>query len=168
MYSDLPIWASIGFIVAGLAALAWSSDRFVLGAAALARRLGVSPFVVGMVVVGFGTSAPELLVSTFSGLSGHANLSIGNAYGSCIFNIAGILCISALIRPLVVKTSVTFAATPLLAAISALSWFLLRDASLSRADALLLLALFAVVMPLYCKFDKSAATQNDDAAAACV
>ena len=165
MYTDIPIWLSSLFIVAGLAALAWSSDRFVAGAAALSRRLGISEFVVGMVVVGFGTSAPELLVSTFSGLSGHTNLSIGNAYGSCVFNIIGILGVAALIRPLVVKPSISFVAVPLLTAITALSLFLLRDGSLARGDALTLLAIFAVVMPLYCKFDKPA-EGGDDAASA--
>lgn len=155
MYSDIPIWLSSLFIVAGLAALAWSSDRFVAGAAALSRRLGISEFVVGMVVVGFGTSAPELLVSTFSGLSGHTNLSLGNAYGSCVFNIIGILGVAALIRPLVVKRSISLVAVPLLTAITALSWFLLRDGALSRSDAFILLAVFAVAMPLYCRYDKS-------------
>lgn len=155
MYSDIPIWVSSLFILGGLVALAWSSDRFVVGAAALSRRLGISEFVVGMVVVGFGTSAPELLVSTFSGLSGHTNLSIGNAYGSCVFNIIGILGVAALIRPLVVKPSISLFAVPLLTAITALSWFMLRDGELSRANALTLLAIFAVVMPLYCKFDKA-------------
>lgn len=155
MYTDIPIWLSSLFIVAGLAALAWSSDRFVAGAAALSRRLGISEFVVGMVVVGFGTSAPELLVSTFSGLSGHTNLSLGNAYGSCVFNIIGILGVAALIRPLIVKRSISLVAVPLLTAITALSWFLLRDGALSRIDALILLGIFAVAMPLYCRYDKS-------------
>ncbi len=161
MYTDIPIWLSCFFILAGLAALAWSSDRFVAGAAALARRLGISAFVVGMVVVGFGTSAPELLVSTFSGVSGHSNLSLGNAYGSCVFNIIGILGVSALIRPLVVKPSISFAAVPLLMAITLLSWFMLRDGVLSRADALALLGIFAVVLPLYCRYDKSSAQESD-------
>ena len=163
MYTDIPIWLSSLFIIAGLVALAWSSDRFVAGAAALARSLGISEFVVGMVVVGFGTSAPELLVSTFSGISGHTNLSIGNAYGSCVFNIIGILGIAALIRPLVVKPTVSFIAVPLLSAITMLSWFMLRDGTLSRFNALTLLAIFAVVMPLYCKFDKPGSDDTSDA-----
>ncbi len=162
MYSDLPVWASIGFIVAGLVLLAWSSDRFVAGAAALARNLGVSPFVVGMVVVGFGTSAPELLVSAFSGASGHTNLSLGNAYGSCVFNIAAILGVAALVRPLAVKRQVVLAAIPILLSVTAASWFILGDGTLSRLDAVVLLVLFAIVMPLYCKFDDGG---GDDGAA---
>ena len=156
MYSDLPIWASVAFIAGGLAALAWSSDRFVAGAAALSRLLGVSQFVIGMVVVGFGTSAPELLVSTFSGLSGHSNLSLGNAYGSCIFNIVGILGVAALIRPVRVKRRIAAAASVLLAALAGLSWYLLGDGALSRLDALFLLAVFAIVMPVYCRFGEKA------------
>ena len=101
MYSDIPFWLSLVLMLGGLAVLAWSSDVFVDGAAAVAKALGISPFIIGMVIIGFGTSAPELCVSTMSGLSGHANLSLGNAYGSNIFNIAMILGIAVLIFPLV-------------------------------------------------------------------
>ena len=160
MYPEVSLWAASLLIVGGLLALAWSSDRFVLGAASLARNLGVSPFIVGMVIVGFGTSAPELLVSMFSGLSGHTNLSLGNAYGSCIFNIAGILGIAALVRPIVVKRQIRTIAVPLLLGITGLSLFLLSDNALSRVNALILLGIFAVAMPLYCKADKS----GDDSA----
>ena len=105
MYTDIPFWLSLAFMLGGLAALAWSSDFFVDGAAAVAKLLGLSPLIIGMVIIGFGTSAPELCVSTISGLSGHANLSLGNAYGSCVFNIAIILGVSTLIFPLAVKPS---------------------------------------------------------------
>lgn len=154
MYADIPVWIAFAFLCGGLAALAWSSNLFIDGASALARYFGISPFIVGMVVIGFGTSAPELCVSAMSGLSGHANLSLGNAYGSCIFNIAAILGIAALIRPFAVKKATALVAAPVLAAISALSWFLLRDGACSRADGALLLALFAVLLPLYCWFDQ--------------
>ncbi len=161
MYTDIPIYLAILFLAVGLIALAKSSDLFVAGAAALARNLGVSPFVVGMVVVGFGTSAPELLVSTFSGLSGHTNLSLGNAYGSCIFNIAGILGVATIIKPLVVKRSIRLAAVPLLSAITIFSYMVLRDGVLGRYDSYAMLAIFAIAMPLYCCFDKSHAPQGD-------
>lgn len=163
MYPELPLWAASLLIVGGLLALAWSSDKFVLGAASLARNLGVSPFIVGMVIVGFGTSAPELLVSMFSGLSGHTNLSLGNAYGSCIFNIAGILGVAALVRPIAVKRQIRTIAVPLLLAVCGVSLFLLRDNALSRTNALTLLGIFAVVMPLYCKADKSDNDSGDGA-----
>ena len=153
-YADIPFWLSIVFMLAGLAAIAWSSDVFVDGAAALARALGVSPFVIGMVVIGFGTSAPELCVSVMSGYSGHANLSLGNAYGSCVFNVAVILGVAALIVPLVVRSTVALVAGPGLVAISALSYAILRDGSCTRIEAAVLLVAFLLLLPLYCWFDQ--------------
>ena len=168
MYGDIPIWLALAFLVGGLAALAWSSNLFIDGAAALAKSFGISPFIVGMVVIGFGTSAPELCVSTMSGLSGHSDLSLGNAYGSCVFNIAAILGVAALINPFVVKKATAWVAAPVLVAISALSWFLLRDGACSRGDGALLLCLFSVLLPLYCWFDQkfSGLAPEEDAAVA--
>ena len=154
MYPDISLWLSVAFMIGGFAALAWSSDLFVAGSSALARAMGVSPFVIGMVVIGFGTSAPELVVSMLSGFSGHANLSLGNAYGSCVFNTAIILGVAALIAPLAVKPSVSLVAGPGLAAISLFSLWLLRDGSCGRAEAAALLVTFAIVMPLYCWYDQ--------------
>ena len=135
MYADIPFWLSLVFMLGGLAVLAWSSDVFVAGSAAVAKALGVSPFVIGMVIIGFGTSAPELCVSTMSGFSGHANLSLGNAYGSNIFNIAMILGVAVLIFPLVVRPSVSLVAGPGLAAISLFALWVLRDGICSRTEA---------------------------------
>ena len=154
MYPDVPFWLSILFLALGFAVLAWSSDVFVASSAAIARALGVSPFIVGMVIIGFGTSAPELCVSSLSGFSGHANLSIGNAYGSCVFNIAVILGVAALIAPIVVRPATAKVAGPGLAAITLFSLWLLRDGSCARPEALALLAAFFVIMPLYCWFDQ--------------
>ena len=154
MYTDIPFWLSAIFLFGGLAALAWSSDLFVDGAATVAKLLGISPFIIGMVIIGFGTSAPELCVSMMSGLSGHANLSLGNAYGSCIFNIAMILGIATLIFPLVVKPSVSYVAGPGLALISLFSMWILRDGVCSRTEATILLSAFFIVLPLYCWYDQ--------------
>ena len=154
MYADVPLWLSIVMILGGLAALAWSSGLFVDGASRVAKALGISPFVVGMVVIGFGTSAPELCVSVLSGLSGHANLSLGNAYGSCIVNIAVILGVSAFICPLVTRPSATFVAGIGLALISGFSMFILRDGRCTTLDAGILLAVFVVLLPLYCWYDQ--------------
>ena len=159
MYNDIPFWLSLVFMLGGLAALAWSSDLFVDGAAAVAKALGISPFIIGMVIIGFGTSAPELCVSTMSGISGHANLSLGNAYGSCIFNIAVILGVATLIFPLVVKPSVSFIAGPGLALISLFSLILLRDGVCSRVEAIILLAAFLIILPLYCWYDQKTKDQ---------
>ena len=161
MYNDIPFWLSVVFMFGGLAALAWSSDFFVDGAAAVAKLLGISPFVIGMVIIGFGTSAPELCVSTMSGLSGHANLSLGNAYGSCIFNIAMILGVATLIFPLVVKPSVSYVAGPGLAAISLFSMWVLKDGVCSRMEACVLLGAFFVILPLYCWYDQKTKKEGD-------
>ena len=162
MCSDIPFWLSLVFMAGGLAALAWSSDLFVDGAATVAKALGISPFIIGMVIIGFGTSAPELCVSTMSGISGHANLSLGNAYGSCIFNIAIILGVATLIFPLVVKPSVTFIAGPGLALISLFSLIMLKDGSCSRVEAIILLAAFLVILPLYCWYDQKTKDQPEE------
>ena len=154
MYADIPMWLSLVFIVGGLALLAWSSDLFVDGAAAVAKTLGISPFIIGMVIIGFGTSAPELCVSAMSGMSGHSDLSLGNAYGSCIFNIAVIIGVAVMIFPLVVKPSVTFVAGPLLGGVAAFSLWILRDGTCSRGEAIILLAAFAVILPFYCWYDQ--------------
>ena len=154
MYTNVPFWLSALFIVGGLVALTWSSDLFVDGASALARKLGISPFIIGMVIIGFGTCAPEFCVSLFSSLSNHANLSLGNAYGSCVFNVAGILGIAAMVSPLVVKPTLVFAGAPLMTAVAVFSIFFLRDGSLGRFESLVLLAVFAVIMPIYCWFDQ--------------
>ena len=156
MYPDIPIWLSIVCVLGGFAVLAWSSDAFVDGASALAKAFGVSPFIIGMVIIGFGTSAPELCVSALSGATGHSDLSLGNAYGSCIFNIAVILGVAALIKPLVVKPSVAFVAVPALVAIALLSCLLVTLGNgFSRVDGAILLAVFAVLLPVYCWFDQS-------------
>ena len=156
MYPDIPFWLSIVCIVIGFAVLAWSADAFVDGASTLAKAFGVSPFVIGMVIIGFGTSAPELCVSALSGAYGHSDLSLGNAYGSCVFNIAVILGVAALIKPLVVKPSVVFVAVPALVAIAALSCLLVTlGGGFSRMDGAILLVAFAVLLPLYCWYDQS-------------
>lgn len=161
MYTDIPFWLSLVFMLGGLAALAWSSDFFVDGAAAAAKLLGISPFIIGIVIIGFGTSAPELCVSTISGLSGHSNLSLGNAYGSCIFNIAMILGVATLVFPLAVKPSVSCVAGPGLAAISMFSMWVLKDGACSRAESWVLLGAFFVVLPLYCWYDQKAKKEGD-------
>ena len=165
MYTDIPFWLAAVFVVGGLAALAWSSDVFVDGAATAARMLGISPFIVGMVVIGFGTSAPELCVSVLSGASGHSSLSLGNAYGSCTFNIAAILGLVALILPLKVKPATAFVAGPSLVLISLASYALLADGACSRGEAFALLGAFLVLLPLYCWFDQKTSGGAKDAAA---
>ena len=156
MYIDVPIWLSFLFVVGGLYLVAKSADVFIDSAGAVATALGVNPFIIGMVVIGFGTSAPELCVSALSGLSGHSDVSLGNAYGSCSFNIALILGTAVMIRPIVVKKpSMAIIASTVLVLISLFSCLLVGCGDgFSRIDGLLALGAFAVLLPLYCWFDQ--------------
>ncbi|MDD1621672.1 MAG: calcium/sodium antiporter [Methylococcaceae bacterium] len=133
-------------IVIGLIILVWSADLFVEGAAAIARLLGMSPLLIGMVIVGFGTSAPELTVSAFSAWQGNPGIALGNAYGSNITNIALILGSVALISPIVVHSQVIRKELPVLFAVTLLVIAQIFDGELSRTDAILQLGVFAVVM----------------------
>ena len=155
MYTDIPLWLSILFLVGGLYMLAKSADVFIDSAATVATALGVNPFIIGMVVIGFGTSAPELCVSALAGFSGHSDVSLGNAYGSCSFNIAMILGVAAMIRPIVVISTNAVVAALVLAAISVFSCALVGLGNgFSRTDGVLALTVFAVLLPLYCWFDQ--------------
>ncbi len=154
MYGNIPLGLSIVMVVGGFVALSWSSNVFVDGAAWLAKRFGIPPFIVGMVIIGFGTTAPELCVSAFAGVSDHASLSLGNAYGSCIFNIAAIVGVAALIHPIDVKPLTAFVGAPVLALVAALSLLFLRDGTFTRFEAVVLLVVFAVLLPLYCWFEQ--------------
>ena len=84
-------------VIAGLALLVWSADRFVEGSAATARYFGMPPLLIGMVIIGFGTSAPEMVVSMLAACQGNPGIALGNAYGSNITNIALILGVTAII-----------------------------------------------------------------------
>lgn len=133
-------------VIAGLALLVWSADRFVDGAAASAAHLGLSPLLIGMLVIGLGTSAPEVVVSTLSSLQGNPGLALGNAYGSNIANIALILGVTALLSPITVKSRVLRRELPLLAGATALAWVLIADGHFSRLDAWLQFAAFGLFL----------------------
>lgn len=163
MYPDIPFWLTLPFIAGGLWLLSWSANKFVDGSEAVAISLKLSPFVIGMVVIGFGTSAPELAVSALSAIGGHADLSLGNAYGSNTYNIGVILGLSAIMTPLVVRPVVSFVAVPLLLGVSVLSCVLVSlGGGLSRLDAFIFLLAFAILLPLYCWVDKKAKTDEED------
>lgn len=133
-------------VVLGLAVLVWSADRFVEGAAALARLFGMSPLLIGMVIVGFGTSVPEMIVSAFAALDGNPEIALGNAYGSNITNIALILGISALMRPIAVASRVVRMEMPILIGVTAFAGLELYTGDLTRLDAVMLLVVFALLM----------------------
>lgn len=134
-------------IAGGFVFLVWGADRFVVGAAATARNLGVSPLIIGLTIVGFGTSAPEMLVSGVAAWQGNPGLAVGNAIGSNITNIALILGLTALITPLAVNSRMLKRELPILSVAMLAGLVLLVDGDLSRLDgALLLLGLLAMVI----------------------
>lgn len=133
-------------VIFGLALLVWSAGRFVDGAASTACRLGMPPLLIGMVIVGFGTSAPEMVVSALAAAQNNPGIALGNAYGSNITNIALILGLTALIRPVSVHSRVLRKELPILAAITAFAGWQLMDDAISRQDAIVLLALFGGLM----------------------
>lgn len=133
-------------ILVGLALLVWSADRFVEGASATATHYAVPPLLVGMLIVGFGTSAPEMVVSTLAASQGNPGLALGNAWGSNIVNIALILGVTALISPIIVHSMILRKELPILAAVTALSAYLVWDGEISRLDAAVLLAVFGALV----------------------
>lgn len=126
-------------LLAGFVLLIWAADRLVAGASALARNFGVSTLVIGLTIVGFGTSAPEMIVSATASLQGNPALAIGNALGSNIANIGLILGLTAIIYPLRADSATLKREVPVLALIMLLTLTLMWDLQLSRADGLILL-----------------------------
>ncbi|MCP5152143.1 MAG: calcium/sodium antiporter [Ectothiorhodospiraceae bacterium] len=135
-------------VVVGLAMLVWGADRFVAGASATARTLGVSPLVIGLTVVGIGTSAPEILVSAVAAWQGNPGVAHGNAIGSNIANIGLVLGACALVGPVDVRSGTLRREFPLLFGVMALTWMLIDDRTLSRADGALLCGGFALLLVL--------------------
>lgn len=134
-------------VVVGLLVLVWSADQFVTGAAGLARTLGISTMVIGLTIVAFGTSAPEMLVSAMAALQGNSGLAVGNALGSNIANMALVLGLTAIVVPLAVQSRTLSREFPLMLIAMAAAWALLWNAELSRLDGILLLAgMFGVVL----------------------
>ena len=132
-------------VIVGLGLLVWSADKFVDGASATANILGVPPLLIGMVIIGLGTSAPEIVVSIFASLEGNPGIALGNAYGSNIANIALILGTTALISPITVHSRVLKNELPVLTFITFIAMYQLYDSHLSRMDSLILLVIFTLV-----------------------
>lgn len=133
-------------LIAGLALLVWSADRFVDGAAATARYAGMPPLLIGMLIVGFGTSAPEMVVSAMAASDGNPALALGNAYGSNITNIALILGLVALLSPIAVHSQVLKKELPILMLVTVFAGWQMFDHQLSSLDAWCLLGVFFVLM----------------------
>ncbi|MCP1726080.1 cation:H+ antiporter [Natronospira proteinivora] len=133
-------------IVGGFALTIWAADRFVEGAAATARSLGITPLVIGLTVMAIGTSAPEIAASALAALQGHPGLGVGNAVGSNIANIGLILGVTALIRPLTLTSSTLRRELPLLVLVTFLCVLFLANGQLERTEALLMFLLMVLAL----------------------
>jgi len=134
---------SILILLAGFALLYFGGEYLVKGSSSLALQLGVTPLLVGLTVVAFGTSSPELAVSIKAGLAGAGDLALGNVVGSNIFNILGILGIASLVQPMTVKAQIIRVDMPIVIGVSLLLCFLLRDGEISRLEGV---GLFAAIL----------------------
>ena len=133
-------------IIAGFIMLIWSADRFIVGAAATARNFDVPPLIIGLTIVGFGTSAPEMMVAGFASYGGSPSMAIGNALGSNITNITLVLGVAALISPLDVHSRILKKELPLLLFATLMALALMRDLSLSQLDGFVLISLLCLLM----------------------
>jgi cation:H+ antiporter len=133
-------------VVFGLALLVWSADRFVEGSACTARYFGMPPLLIGMVIVGFGTSAPEMVVSALAASQGNPGIALGNAYGSNITNIALILGVTAIISPIAVHSRILRQELPILSLVTAGAAWQIWDGKITRFDGVALLTVFVCLM----------------------
>lgn len=140
------MWLACVFVIVSLLVLSWSADKLIDGASSLAQRLGVPALLVGLTVIAFGTSAPEIFVSIMASLNGNPLLAVGNALGSNIANIALVLGIAAVIRPIQVHSAILKREYPILFAIMLLFLFLVIDLHLGRWDGLILAVTFLALM----------------------
>jgi cation:H+ antiporter len=144
MLTGSPLLATL-LLVVGLVLLVVGSDQLVAGAARLSSRLGMSPVVVGVIIIGFGTSTPELLVSLLAALEGAFDLGVGNIIGSNIANVLLVLGVAAIAGPVIVGRATVRREVPLsLAGVVAFAWAV--QGPLRRVDALLLLAALAAAL----------------------
>jgi len=143
-----------------IALLVWSADKFVGGAASLARNFGMSPLLIGLTVVSLGTSAPEILVSVTAALVGASGIAIGNAVGSNIANIALVLGITAIISPLPIKSALARKELPILALVTLGAGLLLLDLNLNRFDGALLLGGLCITLYLFATYHPESADKE--------
>lgn len=132
----------VGILLVALIALAWSADKFVLGASSLARNLGVSPMIIGLTIVAMGSSAPEMMVAATASVHGNPDTAIGNAIGSNITNIALVLGITALVKPLIISSSTIKQELPLLLILTMVAYWILSDNFFSFPEGVALIVSF--------------------------
>jgi len=139
---------NIVIFIVGLVVLSWSADRFVYGASALAKNIGISPMMIGLTIVAMGSSAPEIVVSAIASLNGNMNTAVGNALGSNITNIALVLGVTALVKPLLVSSTTLKRELPALLIISLIAIAFMFDGELKPYEGVILLGLFIFVLAM--------------------
>ncbi|GAA04958.1 calcium/sodium antiporter [Photobacterium leiognathi] len=150
---------AIVLLCVGLVLLVWSADRLVYGAAALARNFGVAPLVIGMTILAMGSSAPEMMVSATAALAGKTDTAVGNVLGSNIANIALILGITALLKPLSISSTIIRRELPLMLGVTVIAGLLLWDNYLGRMEGVFLAVLFVLFLLAMLKISR--ASKND-------
>lgn len=133
-------WMTWALLVGGFVLLIWGAEQLIRGASRLAAGLGVSPLVIGLTVVSYGTSAPELFISTFSAFAGASDLAFGNVVGSNIFNVLFILGLCALISSLEVDVRLIRVDVPIMIGASLVAWMMAADGVVNRWEGALLVA----------------------------
>ena len=133
-------------MIAGFSLLVWSADLLIAGAATVAKHFGIPPLVVGITIIGFGTSAPEIMVASIAALDGSPALAIGNAIGSNITNITLVLGVAATISPMNVHSRILKKELPILLMATLLATVLLMDNYLDRVDGTILAVSLVVLM----------------------
>ncbi len=152
---------AIGFLIVGLLLLVWSADRLVYGAAALARNFGLSPLVIGMTILAMGSSAPEMMVSATAALAGKTDTAVGNVLGSNITNIALILGVTALIKPLSISSGVLRRELPLMLIVTVIAGLILWDNKLGFYDGVILFSLFIGFILLMLNISRHETNKDD-------
>ncbi|ACJ27150.1 K+-dependent Na+/Ca+ exchanger-like protein [Shewanella piezotolerans WP3] len=156
-------WLSI---IGGFVILTLGAESLVRGASSIALKLGLSPLIIGLTIVAFGTSAPELAVSIKSAVAGNSGIALGNVIGSNIANIGLILGITALIRPIKIESQMVKRDIPIMIAASLLFWGLLLDDGLSFIDGAILTTLLVTYLSYsYFTADKQTSAENEAEAA---
>ncbi|MFV0447680.1 MAG: calcium/sodium antiporter [Vibrio sp.] len=152
---------AVAFLIVGLIILVWSADKLVFGSAALARNFGISPLVIGMTILAMGSSAPEMMVSATAALDGKTDTAVGNVLGSNIANIALILGITALIKPLSISSPVLRREFPLMIAVTLLAGAIMWNHHLGFYEGVLLFALFGVFILAMLKISRNEQKNGD-------
>ncbi|MEZ8142627.1 calcium/sodium antiporter [Enterovibrio norvegicus FF-33] len=148
------MFEATAILVVGLCLLVWSADRLVYGAAAIARNVGISPLVIGMTILAMGSSAPEMVVSATAALSGKTDTAVGNVLGSNIANIALILGVTALIKPLAISSGILRRELPLMLAVTLVAGAMLWDNYLGYFEGIALAVMFVIFLLIMMKFGK--------------